>query len=136
MKKNALGLLFGAIFGLGLSLSKMTDPQVVLDFFDFFGEFNPMLLWVFASALTVTFIGYRLVLKKDKPTNESRFYLPEIIVIDKRLIFGSALFGIGWGISGYCPAPVIGVASINVIEFLVFGVPMLLAFFAIKHFKL
>jgi uncharacterized membrane protein YedE/YeeE len=132
MKKNLLGLFFGAIFGLGLNFSKMTDPQVVLDFFDVFGNFNPMLLWVFISALFVTIIGYYAVLKKKKPLFESQFHLPELTVIDKRLLLGAALFGIGWGISGYCPAPVIAVIYINFIEFITFVIPMLLAFFIIK----
>ena len=113
MKKNLLGLLFGIIFGLGLSFSKMTDPQVVLDFFDVFGDFNPMLLWVFASALLVTLIGYKLIFKLNKPIFEDQYYLHERRTLDKPLIIGAALFGIGWGISGYCPAPVIGVATIN-----------------------
>lgn len=136
MKKNLLGLFFGIIFGLGLSFSKMTDPQVVLDFFDVVGNFDPMLLWVFVSALLVTLLGYAVVLKRDKPLFEKEFYLPEITLIDKPLIIGSTLFGIGWGISGYCPAPVIGVVYINFTEFLVFVIPMLLGFGIIKLFKL
>ena len=136
MKKNFIGLFFGVIFGLGLSLSKMTDPQVVLDFFDVAGNFNPMLLWVFASALLVTLLGYAVVLKRGKPLFEKKFFLPDTTLIDKPLIIGSIFFGIGWGISGYCPAPVIGVAYINFIEFLVFVIPMLLGFGIIKLFKL
>lgn len=135
MKKNILGLFFGILFGLGLSFSKMTDPQVVLDFFDVFGDFNPMLLWVFISALLVTVIGYKVVFKLKKPIFEGEYHLHERRTIDKPLVYGSALFGIGWGISGYCPAPVVGVAYINPIEFLVFVIPMLLAVGLIKLFK-
>lgn len=127
MKKNILGLFFGILFGLGLSFSKMTDPQVVLDFFDITGDFNPMLLWVFVSALLVTLIGYKFIFKLKKPIFEDAYYLHERRTLDKPLIFGAALFGMGWGISGYCPAPVIGIAYINPVEFLVFVIPMLLA---------
>lgn len=135
MNKNLLGLIFGVIFGLGLSLSKMTDPQVVLDFFDVFGNFNPLLLWVFISALLVTLLGYFLVFKLKKPVYEKQFYLHERRLIDKPLIIGAALFGLGWGISGYCPAPVIGMGYINTIEFLVFVIPMLIAIGFIRVFK-
>ena len=127
MNKNVLGFVFGVIFGLGLSLSKMTDPQVVLDFFDIFGSFNPLLLWVFISALLVTLWGYFLVFKLKKPIFEKEFSLHERRIIDKPLILGALLFGMGWGISGYCPAPVIGVAYINYIEFVFFVIPMLLS---------
>lgn len=135
MKKTLLGLLFGVLFGLGLSFSKMTDPQVVLDFFDVFGNFNPLLLWVFISALLTTLLGYYLVFKLKKPTSEKQFYLHERQIIDKPLVIGAALFGLGWGISGYCPAPVIGMAYINIVEFLVFVIPMLLAIGLIRVFK-
>jgi hypothetical protein len=136
MKKNALGLFFGILFGLGLSFSKMTDPQVVLDFFDIFGDFNPMLLWVFVSALLVTLIGYKFIFKLKKPIFENEYYLHERRTLDKPLIFGAALFGIGWGISGYCPAPVIGVLTINPTEFFVFVIPMLLSMGLIRLFKM
>ena len=136
MKKNFLGLLFGIVFGLGLSFSKMTDPQVVLDFFDVFGDFNPMLLWVFISALLMTLLGYYFVFKLKKPLLELQFFLHERRTIDKNLIIGSALFGIGWGISGYCPAPVIGIVYINFIEFIVFCIPMLIAIGVVRLLKL
>jgi len=135
MKKNLLGLIFGVLFGLGLSFSKMTDPQIVLDFFDIHGDFNPMILWVFIAALLTTIIGYKIVFKLKNPLFESGYFLHERRTIDKALIFGPALFGIGWGISGYCPAPVIGVATINPIEFIVFVIPMLIAVGIIRLFN-
>lgn len=135
MKKYSLALFFGALFGLGLSFAQMTDPQVVLDFFDITGNFNPMLLWVFISALLVTLLGYYFVFKLKKPLFESQFIITQNKAIDKRLILGAALFGIGWGISGYCPAPVIGVAYINFKEFIVFIVPMLIGMGIVKYSK-
>ncbi len=135
MKKNILAIIFGAIFGMGLGLSKMTDPQVVLDFFDITGNFNPMLLFVFIAALATTSMGYRIVFKKSQPLIEAQFHLPELTIIDKRLIFGAILFGIGWGLSGYCPATVLAVLFINPTEFFVFMIPMLAAFYVVKKIE-
>ena len=135
MKKNILAIIFGAIFGMGLGLSKMTDPQVVLDFFDITGNFNPMLLFVFIAALATTAMGYRIVFKKSQPLIDAQFHLPELTIIDKRLIFGAILFGIGWGLSGYCPATVLAVLFINPTEFFVFMIPMLAAFYVVKKIE-
>lgn len=135
MKKNAIAIVLGIIFGLGLGLSKMTDPQVVLGFFDIAGNFNPMLLFVFIGALLTTVIGYQITFKRKQPIIDQEFHIPELTVIDNKLIFGASLFGIGWGISGYCPAPVIATVAINPIEFVVFVIPMFLAFYWVKQYS-
>jgi len=135
MKKNLFALFFGALFGIGLGLSKMTDPQVVLGFFDISSQFNPLLLVVFISALATTLVGYRFVFKRSQPLIDTEFHLPEFTAIDKRLIFGSLVFGIGWGLSGYCPAPVLGILLFNPVEFMVFVLPMILAFYFLKCIK-
>jgi len=129
MNKNLLAILLGSLFGLGLGLAKMTDPQVVLDFFDITGNFNPMLLFVFIAALLTVVIGYKFVFKNSQPIIDTKFHLPEFIKIDRKLIAGAALFGIGWGISGYCPAPVLGILFINPLEFFVFVIPMMLGIY-------
>jgi len=136
MKKNLLALLFGAIFGLGLGISKMTDPQVVLDFFDITGNFNPLLLFVFIAALVTTISGYHFVFKRNTPINDGKYHLPEFTSINIQLIIGAGLFGVGWGISGYCPAPILGIIIINPIEFFIFVVPMGLAFYLVKRAKI
>ena len=95
--------LIGLVFGTGIALSGMANPAKVLNFFDIAGTWDPSLALVMASALIVTAIGYRFVLRRDKPVVEARFHLPTGRKLDMPLIAGSAVFGIGWGISGFCP---------------------------------
>lgn len=93
----------GLIFGLGITVSGMINPAKVLNFFDFAGTWDPSLAFVMAGALGVTIPGYRLVFRRPAPVMEQRFQLPDTRVIDRRLILGSATFGVGWGIAGFCP---------------------------------
>ncbi len=102
-----IALLSGILFGLGLAISGMANPAKVLNFFDALGSFDPSLALVMAGALSVTLIGYRLVLKRHAPLFADRFQLPTSKDLDGRLIGGSALFGLGWGLSGFCPGPAI-----------------------------
>jgi uncharacterized protein len=95
----------GLLFGLGLSLGGMTQPAVVLGFLDIFGAWDPRLVFVMAGAVLTTAIGYRLVLRRSRPLLAERFQWPTSRRIDARLMGGAALFGIGWGIAGYCPGP-------------------------------
>ncbi len=100
-------LLCGTIFGLGLAVSGMTDTTKVIGFLDVFGDWIPNLAFVMASAVVVTTLGYKVVLKKSTPVLEDRFYLPSSTPVDARLIVGAILFGVGWGLYGYCPGPAI-----------------------------
>lgn len=95
--------LIGVIFGTGIAISGMINPAKVLNFFDLAGTWDPSLAFVMAGALAVAVPGYRLVLARPAPAFETRFQLPDTRVIDRRLILGSATFGIGWGIAGFCP---------------------------------
>ncbi|MEO9078512.1 MAG: DUF6691 family protein [Rhodanobacter sp.] len=103
--KILFALLSGLLFGLGLSLGGMTQPAVVLGFLDIFGQWDPRLVFVMGGAVVTTAIGYRLVLRRPRPLLESAFQLPTSRRFDARLLGGAALFGIGWGIAGYCPGP-------------------------------
>ncbi|MDR5901672.1 DUF6691 family protein [Halomonas icarae] len=105
--KTVAGYIAGLIFGLGLAVSGMTDPSRVLGFLDLFGAWDPTLMFVLGGAVVTNFIGYRLVLRRPNPLFAERFQLPTRQELDARLIGGSALFGIGWGLSGYCPGPAI-----------------------------
>jgi uncharacterized protein len=119
--KNLTALLAGLIFGLGIALSGMANPAKVINFFDPFGTFDPSLLVVMGGALVTTFIGYRLVFgTQTKPVYEPAFSVPAKRAIDASLIGGSIAFGIGWGISGFCPGgaiPAIGFGGVGTLAF-------------------
>lgn len=104
MKPILSALVAGAIFGLGIALSGMGNPAKVQNFFDIFGTWDPSLAFVMGGALIVTFIGYRVLFgARSAPLFDLKFHLPTLTAIDAKLIGGSAVFGIGWGISGFCP---------------------------------
>ena len=106
------GSIAGFIFGLGLCLSGLADPSVVQGFLDVAGAWNPALLFVMGAGLTMTLIGYRLVFGRGRPLLAPRFNLPTSTAIDTPLISGAVIFGIGWGLAGYCPGPaVVSLAS-------------------------
>lgn len=109
--KTLMGYIAGLLFGLGVAVSGMTDPARVLGFLDLFGAWDPTLLWVLGGAVITNFIGYRLVLRREHPVFAGSFQLPGRNDLDARLIGGAALFGIGWGLSGYCPGPAIASVS-------------------------
>ena len=94
----------GALFGTGIVLSGMANPAKVLNFFDLAGSFDPSLAFVMAGALSVAAPGYALLFRsRQKPLFDATFRLPKASAIDAKLIGGSAVFGIGWGIAGFCP---------------------------------
>ncbi|MEO8685105.1 MAG: DUF6691 family protein [Devosia sp.] len=103
MQRTISAGLIGLVFGTGIALSGMANPAKVLNFFDIAGTWDPSLALVMASALVVTAIGYRFVLRREKPIVETRFHLPTGRKLDLPLLAGSAVFGIGWGLSGFCP---------------------------------
>lgn len=103
MSRMITALLIGLIFGTGIALSGMINPAKVLNFFDVAGTWDPSLAFVMGGALIVTAIGYRLVLKNPAPLCDTSFHLPARKKIDLPLLAGAGLFGIGWGIAGFCP---------------------------------
>jgi uncharacterized membrane protein YedE/YeeE len=98
-------LLAGTAFGLGLVLSGMTRPEKVLGFLDPLGAWDPSLLWVMSSAVAVHTLAYRLIRGWRAPLAAPRFELPKPAAIDRRLLVGAGIFGVGWGLGGYCPGP-------------------------------
>jgi hypothetical protein len=98
-------LLCGLLFGTGLAMSGMTDTRVVLGFLDIAGAWNPALLLVMVGALAVTIPGFWLTQKRSGPLLSSQFYLPATRKIETKPLIGSVIFGVGWGLYGYCPGP-------------------------------
>lgn len=116
----AAAYLIGLIFGIGISMSGMANPAKVLNFFDVAGSWDPSLIFVMGGALVVTFLGYRFVLQRPAPALASKFELPTNRKLDARLLGGSALFGVGWGIAGFCPGgalPALGTGQLEVFIF-------------------
>ncbi len=112
--------LIGLVFGVGISISGMSNPAKVLNFFDVAGTWDPSLAFVMGGALLVAFVGYKLVLKRPAPIFEPVFNVPTSRVIDARLVGGSAVFGVGWGIAGFCPGgalPALGTGNVDVLIF-------------------
>jgi uncharacterized membrane protein YedE/YeeE len=114
MKRNLASWVAGLIFGFGLALSGMTHPEKVLGFLDVAGEWNASLLFVLGGAVGVTLLTFRFILKLKKPLLADHFVITKEMHIDRPLVVGAILFGIGWGISGYCPGPAVAlIASPN-----------------------
>ena len=111
-KRNLAGFFAGVIFGVGLAVSQLVNPLKVQAFLDIAGDWDPSLLLTMGSAVLVTIIFFRRVLRNAKPLWDKRFYLPLKTRADKKLIFGSALFGTGWGLVGFCPGPAIAALTL------------------------
>jgi len=101
--------VIGLLFGLGLVIAGMSNPAKVLNFLDFAaisaGTWDGSLAFVLMGAIAVTFVGYRLVLKRTRPVFAPKFHLPDTQDLNARIMIGPAIFGVGWGLAGFCPGP-------------------------------
>ena len=127
MKRYLLAALAsGAMFGLGLAMSGMTDARRILGFLDLAGRFDPTVLFVLGGSVGTTLLLFRFVLRRPHPLFAAAFHLPKQSAVDSRLVVGAMLFGVGWGLAGYCPGPALaglGIASTEALWF----VPAMLA---------
>ena len=135
MQRTLLAGIIGLVFGTGIAISGMANPAKVLNFFDVAGAWDPSLLVVMASALVVTAIGYRFVLRYPRPILEPGFHLPTNRRLDMPLIAGSAVFGIGWGISGFCPGGAIPALGLGETSAWAFVGAMLAGIFAARTIR-
>ena len=124
-KHNSIALVAGLMFGAGLAISGMNDTTKVQGFLDLAGDWDITLAFVMMGALAVGLIAFRIVLKRPSPIMNDKFDLPRKTHIDKRLISGALLFGIGWGLIGYCPGPALASISHGYWQTLVFILAML-----------
>ena len=108
-----VNLALGLLFGIGLVVSGMSDPAKVLNFLDLLGTWDPSLAFVMGGAVVTAFIGYRLVFRLPKPVAGSSFHLPSKTDVDRRIIVGPAIFGIGWGLGGFCPGPALTAVTLG-----------------------
>ena len=118
-------LAAGLLFGAGLTISGMTDPQRVRGFLDLFGRWDPTLAFVMGGAVMVMAVAWRLRSRMGHPLFAEKFALPDRSDLDARLILGSALFGVGWGLAGLCPGPAIASLALAPAAVLPFVVAML-----------
>ncbi|HMW84018.1 MAG TPA: YeeE/YedE family protein [Pseudomonadales bacterium] len=126
MKARVAALISGILFGLGLTVSQMVNPKKVLGFLDVAGQWDPSLLLVMGGGVLVTVLSFPWIQRRGRPLWAERFSLPTRSDIDRNLLLGAALFGIGWAIAGYCPGPAIAALLINPAEAVPFVLAMLL----------
>lgn len=111
---SVFAYLVGVLFGWGLVVAQMTDPQKIIAFLEIGPHWSENLIFVMGGALTVTLMTFRLILGQSRPILDQSFHLPEPKRVGGRLVLGALLFGVGWGLSGYCPGPlVIGLVSLK-----------------------
>jgi len=136
-KTTVISFLVGFIFAIGLGVSGMTQPQKVIGFLDFFGRWDPSLFFVMFGAVAVHVVTYRLIKKRGHPVLETKWHFQERNDITWRLVLGSALFGIGWGIGGFCPGPsIVSLASMTIEPLLFVAMMFIGMFFYNKSEKL
>jgi len=126
--KNIFAFFFGALFSVGLMVSGMSNPQKVIDFLDIFGQWDASLAFVMMGAITIAVIPFQKVVRQTQPKtvfNEA-IELPSNQCIDSKLIIGSLIFGIGWGVAGICPAPSFTLIGLGYYQVLYFIVAMLI----------
>ena len=114
MKMLLIALLSGILFGMGLDISGMTNPQKVIGFLSINASWDPSLAFVMMGALCVAAVAFYVIPKRAKPFLDDAFHLPSKRSLDKPLIIGAIIFGLGWGITGYCPGPTIANLSFGI----------------------
>ena len=131
-----ISLVSGIIFGVGLVISEMINPEKVLGFLDLFGNWDPSLAFVMIGALIVSSPLFHIIKNKEKPLFAEKFNYSNNKEVNNRLIVGSALFGAGWGLGGLCPGPAISSIALINIDSITFVFAMFFGFYLVKFLKL
>lgn len=135
MKHSLISLLCGTLFGIGLSISQMINPNKVINFLDITGNWDPSLAFVMLGALIVSFLGFKWILKRPTSLYGNSFHISKRTELDKALIGGSTVFGIGWGMSGYCPGPAVANIGLGSIDAIIIVLSIYAGFFCQKWFS-
>ena len=112
MKQSLSALFVGVIFGAGLAMAGMLNPAKVQGFLNITGQWDPSLAFVMIGGIAVTAIGFAIIKKRTQPVFAEKFSWPQLVKLDRPLLIGSALFGVGWGLGGLCPGPALAVLSV------------------------
>ena len=134
--KNILALFSGSIFGLGLTISSMTNPDKVLGFLDLFNNWDPSLAFVMGGAIIITAPMLFVLTKYKNLILSKEIHLPTNKEIDKKLIIGSLIFGAGWGLVGLCPGPAISSLALLKVPSIIFVIFMFIGFYCSKFIKI
>ena len=134
-KAQIYALMAGLLFGAGLLISGMANPAKVIGFLDILGDFDPSLAFVMIGAISVAIVPFTLAKRHMAVHDDGKFDLPTATSIDRSLITGALLFGIGWGLVGICPAPALSLMGLGRLEVLYFIIPMLLAMFGFDRIR-
>lgn len=126
MSRLLAALVAGLLFGVGLALSDMVNPARVLAFLDVAGDWDPTLAYVMGAALLPSALGYAIRRRMKTPVLEEKFHVPEDRPVDSKLLLGAAVFGVGWGIVGWCPGPAIAGLALGTWQAWLFVAAMLL----------
>lgn len=131
-----LQFLIGSLFGSGLVVAGMSNPQKVQNFLDLAsiptGGWDPSLMFVLGGGALVTFIGYRFVLRRSRPIFDIQFHMPKAKHIDAPIIVGPAIFGVGWGLAGFCPGPALTALGTGSTQAILFVVAMIAGMFGAR----
>ena len=132
---NLAVFISGLLFGVGLTLSNMINANKVMDFLDITGHWDPSLAFVMLGAVITTGIGYRFILKLSCPKLCDNFFLPQKKSIDARLVIGAVIFGIGWGMAGYCPGPAVSALGLHMMDAIYFVLGLIVSMFVYHLFS-
>ncbi len=131
-KNNLVSFTVGFIFAIGLGVSGMTQPTKVVGFLDVFGNWDPSLMFVMMGAISFHFILFKIIIKRKSPLLDSQWHIPNQKKMTPALIIGAVLFGIGWGLGGFCPGPAItSLASFETSPF-IFVISMIAGMFLFR----
>ena len=134
--RKIISLVSGIVFGVGLVISEMINPEKVLGFLDLFGNWDPSLAFVMIGALIISSPLFHIIKNKEKPLFAEKFNYSNNKEVNNRLIVGSALFGAGWGLGGLCPGPAISSIALININSITFVFAMFFGFYLVKFLKL